>query len=335
MENDLNTIVAATVLTSSNKSHIQSNNSDIATIVATVLTMDSDIHTIYWIRHGYSAANEAYYGQKTPIKRQIGRIKKMFMLDPLLSESGMDQSEINADFHSDALKELSGSIPIVFCSAMSRAILTARLMFPESKIIVCPFLIEEGQTCDNKIPESITEQHNKINESITKQQNKIHKSTTEQQNKINKDDNKDGKIDYQYVKMGMTDKFSKDASKSNIPEFLTWLGGKVELKDKIKLQNNQIPIVAHSNLITKYIKDIFYVKHKMFNNQAIKIEYKYRDKNYEELINKKAPQEYICLYSKGCNNKKGNKKGTNDDGAGADARCDDSDNANTTINKCD
>ena len=43
----------------------------------------------------------------------------------------------------------------------------------------------------------------------------------------------------------------------------------------------------------------------MFNNQALKIEYKYTNNNYGELINKKKPPCSICQYSKGVNNKKG------------------------------
>lgn len=93
---------------------------------------------MYFIRHGFSCGNIKHELDKLPseIKNKTLKLKNF---DPYLSKVGINQSSY---YGSKLRKKMIPSV--VLCSSMNRAIQTALHMFPNSEIIVIPYIKEIG-----------------------------------------------------------------------------------------------------------------------------------------------------------------------------------------------
>ena len=249
--------------------------------------------TVLWIRHGFSKANKAGYVEGNWFTKKRGLINQIMIKDPQLSEEGIRQSTERSIILNDKItSSLNSTVKVVFCSAMRRSIATALLMFANDvTVIVCPFLIEKGRTLDNTIYSSPEKQQPLIGNTV---------DTVDSNN-----DYVFGRINYTHVCNKHDKSFTSDAKKSNIPKFLSWLSSKNCLTAKIAAQGGVIPVVSHSKLISKYIKDMNKnnpIVEKLDNNGAIKIEYELNCDG--DSYNPKKNIEPCCLIE-GYRNKKG------------------------------
>merc|ERR1719183_635384 len=112
---------------------------------------------ITWIRHALSCANvNDQYSSKAGWHSEYIHAKYnniMHMLDPPLSDYGVHSSLRAGDQVRNATKsELhDGYFDIVASSNLLRAIETASLEFPDHRVLVLPFVSENGLGADNEM----------------------------------------------------------------------------------------------------------------------------------------------------------------------------------------
>ena len=90
---------------------------------------------IHFFRHGESEANVVQHQQK------LGTIKHLLMLDPALTEKGV-QASINS-------QQSAPYVDVVLASELVRAIQTALYTYPSRFVSIVPFLNELGTGLDN------------------------------------------------------------------------------------------------------------------------------------------------------------------------------------------
>jgi len=202
------------------------------------------------------------------------------MKDPPLDSQGVKESEATGE----KLGDRSGNNDFVLCSAMKRSIETALFMFPDKKVVVCPFLAENtglsgraakiiGANRENTISDKYTDQLKNFEDRFNSLNN-THKYESHL-NTINRVYYANGSI----IKNN-SGKYTKDAGKGDIQKFLWWLNSEGNIGDKLQISSQgtrvipefiinpeePIPIVTHSHTISRFIPK----KVKLANNQVIR-----------------------------------------------------------------
>ena len=204
---------------------------------------------IFYVRHGNSCYNIAKkHGYKKSKPSHKTYLHPFFIADPLLSQIGVDNSELMKERIKNKIK----NIDMVISSILMRAIETAGLMFPDDEhIYVYPYISELNFT-PYDLPLSILSDPDKLFDSKKEffKNIKFHKYNH--------------KLQDNYLDQSITNKLDRNEvnnmnlliSRPGMNNFLKLLGKTIhkyikdiESKDKIN-----IVVVTHGNFIDRYIK---------------------------------------------------------------------------------